>query len=775
MYSRVISICSPTIRCRGRLVSPGLLTKSDKKKRSWKERFFTLDSNGVLHYYTIKTSTKKEKRHRRAASIESGAGVGAGVIAATSPGLGVGPSLAPGSPGPGEDMASASSIGDVAGAINIKDSCTRIAVDPGISEWPGQSGAGTRFAVQTDERTFYFFAQNVAHAQKWRAVLTLTAGCCYDCGEKIFVDREDEGEGEGEGEGAVGIAVGAAGLLFHPKCYMCADCATANNDTIKVEAQRKAGPDSSSFALLSSPASSEPLNLMGPSLYCGRHLGERLASRAVHELNLEVFKAMSCQALPPDRLRDFIEARVRRYAQLAMAVAGKQKQEEAAAAAAMSVSPAGAGAKGKGVVLAGKAFHQITDEERILVQERVKRGELTIDQAIKQVQQSTADKLRTEASVAMSRCAAHGVNIFCQEAQRPTKLSETWESTDEATVAEWTVLKSDTWTATVIDRAGAIPLNVTAFLPAMFERIRRISSIDERAYLSSFDPTKIGAANMVSGGSSGCWVVRTHDSKFIIKNCRGDEKDVLLKILPEYTAYINSQPGSLLTRYLGAYDFRMGGGKGFTAVVMTNSMYNAYCGEHGLKFDSVYDLKGSIVGRRSVKASMRNSTTENTVESFSGTMKDMDLRRTITLQAEDRRFIVKQMEADAKFLEARQLMDYSLIVAIHNCSPATTLQHARGVRAAEATTAADGTAEPLAGFSNKAYLGKGVDAGTKSVYVFGIIDLLQKWGRGKVAENFAKSKVLRQDKHAISAVKPDEYALRFVTMLSGRFADYVDQ
>ena len=33
----------------------------------------------------------------------------------------------------------------------------------------------------------------------------------------------------------------------------------------------------------------------------------------------------------------------------------------------------------------------------------------------------------------------------------------------------------------------------------------------------------------------------------------------------------------------------------------------------------------------------------------------------------------------------------------------------------------------------------------------------------------------RQDKHAISAVNPDEYAERFVTMLSGRFADYVDQ
>ena len=241
---------------------------------------------------------------------------------------------------------------------------------------------------------------------------------------------------------------------------------------------------------------------------------------------------------------------------------------------------------------------------------------------------------------------------------------------------------------------------------------------------------------------------------------------------------------SLHDSSLQAYDFRMGGGKAFTAVVMTNSMHNAYCSEHGLKFDSVYDLKGSIVGRRSVKASMRHSTNENTVESFSGTMKDMDLRRTITLQPNDRRFIVKQLEADAKFLAARQLMDYSLIVAIHNCSPATTLQHATGVVAAEAAAAdgasdgngnGTGAAGAAAGFSNKAYVGKGVEAGTQSVYVFGIIDLLQKWGRGKVAENFAKSKVLRQDKHAISAVKPDEYAERFVTMLSGRFADYVDQ
>lgn len=60
---------------------------------------------------------------------------------------------------------------------------------------------------------------------------------------------------------------------------------------------------------------------------------------------------------------------------------------------------------------------------------------------------------------------------------------------------------------------------------------------------------------------------------------------------------------------------------------------------------------------------------------------------------------------------------------------------------------------------------------TSSVYFFGIIDLLQQWDKSKVAEQFLKSKVLKKDKHGISAVNSDEYATRFLENIISRIKD----
>ena len=150
----------------------------------------------------------------------------------------------------------------------------------------------------------------------------------------------------------VGIAVDAAGLLYHPRCYVCADC----NGPVQGEPATTA-PTVAPTTTTTTPAAAaaEPLSLLGASLYCARHCGARTVPdptptpRQPHELGLEVFRSMTCQTLAADGVRGFMHEQVRRYAQLAMAVAGKQKQEEAAAAAAAmkSVPPAGAGGKSK--------------------------------------------------------------------------------------------------------------------------------------------------------------------------------------------------------------------------------------------------------------------------------------------------------------------------------------------------------------------------------------------------------------------------------------------
>lgn len=55
--------------------------------------------------------------------------------------------------------------------------------------------------------------------------------------------------------------------------------------------------------------------------------------------------------------------------------------------------------------------------------------------------------------------------------------------------------------------------------------------------------------------------------------------------------------------------------------------------------------------------------------------------------------------------------------------------------------------------------------GFDSIYVIGIIDFLQKWDKGKVAESLAKSRLLGLDKTGISALEPRQYGDRFLSFL----------
>ena len=70
--------------------------------------------------------------------------------------------------------------------------------------------------------------------------------------------------------GVVGIAVDAAGLLYHPRCYVCADC----NGTVQGE-PATAAPTAAPTTTTPAAAAAEPLSLLGASLYCARHCRAR--------------------------------------------------------------------------------------------------------------------------------------------------------------------------------------------------------------------------------------------------------------------------------------------------------------------------------------------------------------------------------------------------------------------------------------------------------------------------------------------------------------------
>lgn len=67
------------------------------------------------------------------------------------------------------------------------------------------------------------------------------------------------------------------------------------------------------------------------------------------------------------------------------------------------------------------------------------------------------------------------------------------------------------------------------------------------------------------------------DKRYVIKSMRGNEKDVLLQLLPQYEAYLAANPNTLLTRILGVYQLKVGGTRPLFAIVMTNVCVGCAC------------------------------------------------------------------------------------------------------------------------------------------------------------------------------------------------------
>lgn len=119
---------------------------------------------------------------------------------------------------------------------------------------------------------------------------------------------------------------------------------------------------------------------------------------------------------------------------------------------------------------------------------------------------------------------------------------------------------------------------------------------------------------------------------------------------------------------------------------------------------------GSFVGRSSATAGRASFTAASTA----GTRKDLDLRRPISLSEADCTALTRQLTRDTEFLEQWGLMDYSLILAIHNCPPGTTPPGTeggtKGSTIAGATVTSSDTDD---GWWNCAYVGGGTHgAGT---------------------------------------------------------------
>jgi len=337
----------------------------------------------------------------------------------------------------------------------------------------------------------------------------------------------------------------------------------------------------------------------------------------------------------------------------------------------------------------------------------------------------------------------------------------------------------------------------------VFHKLREHFGIKSEDYVHSIGPGNMlsnlmlgslsSLAELGSEGKSGSFFYFTSDNMYLVKTVHKDEHKLLRQILPQYYHHMtrpgNSGPGepkpeSLLTRIVGCHVLRLSkhskiGADKIYFVVMTNILNT------DLDISRRFDLKGSWVGRKT------NDGGED-LKNAKVTLKDNDLKELgqhINIGPARKAMLMAALKRDVEFLEAQNIIDYSLLLGIHDHSSTgvsvRTISSAGsssvgGLTSFDSPRSSDDLDEDderlftseygkkpkrKPAFFQESHGGmRSIDG--KETYIMGILDFLTVYNGRKRAERFGKSMLL-YDRGGISVMPPHGYAKRFLDFMDG--------
>ncbi|KAH6605788.1 hypothetical protein Trco_004941 [Trichoderma cornu-damae] len=343
------------------------------------------------------------------------------------------------------------------------------------------------------------------------------------------------------------------------------------------------------------------------------------------------------------------------------------------------------------------------------------------------------------------------------------------------------------------------------YAPWVFRHLRTAFRLDPADYLMSLTGKYI-LSELGSPGKSGSFFYFSRDYKYIIKTIHHAEHKFLRKILKEYYEHVTKNPNTLLSQFYGLHRVKMPYGKKIHFVVM-NNLFPPHRDVH-----TTFDLKGSTIGR--------DYKEEDLDKNPRATLKDLNwLRRkqNLELGIQKKKLFLEQLQRDVALLKRLHIMDYSLLVGIHDLSRGNeenlrgkTLQvfNPGGEKNADDDLQASLLRTPSklenyrkakelrqmvqkerpvpmgqandqmpgeVGEDRRGLLFNQDDGGFRAthednepaeeIYYLGVIDCLTHYGMIKKIEHFWKG--LSNDKSKISALPPDQYGDRFYHFIQG--------
>ena len=161
-----------------------------------------------------------------------------------------------------------------------------------------------------------------------------------------------------------------------------------------------------------------------------------------------------------------------------------------------------------------------------------------------------------------------------------------------------------------------------------------------------------------SNAKSGQFFFYSPDGKYMIKTMTNTESKFLRRILPHYFRHCAMNPNTLITKFLGMYRVKLYHLRRNVKFVVMKSVYDTDKHLHQL-----FDVKGSTTGRDAKPGE--------------AVKKDNDVRRTLPdgafmLEPGLRERLRTQVENDCQFLKSMKIMDYSMLIGVHNISHRNT-------------------------------------------------------------------------------------------------------
>uniref|UniRef100_A0A672Q6L7 Phosphatidylinositol 5-phosphate 4-kinase type-2 alpha n=1 Tax=Sinocyclocheilus grahami TaxID=75366 RepID=A0A672Q6L7_SINGR len=343
------------------------------------------------------------------------------------------------------------------------------------------------------------------------------------------------------------------------------------------------------------------------------------------------------------------------------------------------------------------------------------------------------------------------------------------------------------------------------YCPLVFRNLRERFSIDDQDFQNSL--TRSAPLVSEAQGRSGARFHTSYDKRYVIKTISSEDVAEMHNILKKYHQYIVECHGTtLLPQFLGMYRLTVDGDE--TYMIVTRNVFS-----HRLSVYKKYDLKGSTVAREASDKEKVRFLLESGVRipnklithNFGWitlkccfplfhqakelpTYKDNDFindGQKIYIDEESKKTFLDKLRKDVEFLALLKLMDYSLLVGIHDVERAEQEEVESEDNEGEEEGESDGgivgtppdspsntldSAKPLSPGdfdpSIDVYAIKSHDnSPRKEVYFMAVIDILQHYDAKKKAAHAAKT-VKHGAGAEISTVNPEQYSKRFYDFIT---------